>query len=103
MKKRVAFDASDTERIAELARLELSDAEKNRICSELGEMLLFVSALEGVDEVFGNDIGVTRRLSELRADEPSEAINYRNMGIDCILTNDYLKIKNALNEHFAKK
>lgn len=35
------------------------------------------------------------------ADEPSEAINYRNMGIDCILTNDYLTIKNAL-EPFTK-
>ena len=31
------------------------------------------------------------------ADEPSEAIRYRNMGIDCILTNDYLSIKNCLD------
>ena len=31
------------------------------------------------------------------ADDPKEATEYRNMGIDCILTNDYLKIKNALN------
>ena len=32
------------------------------------------------------------------ADDPEEAIRYRNMGIDCILTNDYLTIKNALKE-----
>ena len=36
------------------------------------------------------------------ADDPNEAINYRNMGIDCILTNDYLAIKNALENHFSK-
>ena len=33
------------------------------------------------------------------ADDPDEAILYRNMGIDCILTNDYLTIKNALSEN----
>ncbi len=31
------------------------------------------------------------------ADDPEEAIRYRRMGIDCILTNDYLKIKKALD------
>lgn len=30
------------------------------------------------------------------ADDPEEAIAFRKMGIDCILTNDYLTIKNAL-------
>ncbi len=30
------------------------------------------------------------------SDEPDEAKKFRNMGIDCILTNDYLQIKNAL-------
>lgn len=30
------------------------------------------------------------------ADDPKEAVKYRDMGIDCILTNDYLQIKNAL-------
>ena len=31
------------------------------------------------------------------ADDQEEAIRYRNMGIDCILTNDYLSIKNCLD------
>ena len=31
------------------------------------------------------------------ADTPKEALEYREMGIDCILTNDYLTIKNALS------
>ncbi|MCQ2437803.1 MAG: hypothetical protein MJ099_05355, partial [Clostridia bacterium] len=30
------------------------------------------------------------------ADDPEEAIRYRKMGIDCILTNDYLQISNAV-------
>ena len=30
------------------------------------------------------------------ADDPEEAKCYRKMGIDCILTNDYLTIRNAL-------
>ena len=37
------------------------------------------------------------------ADDPEEAIRYRKMGIDCILTNDYLTIKNALNESVTKE
>ena len=36
------------------------------------------------------------------ADDPEEAIQYREMGIDCILTNDYLAIKNALDGHSSK-
>jgi len=32
------------------------------------------------------------------ADDPEEAIRYRKMGIDCILTNDYLTVKNALEK-----
>lgn len=31
------------------------------------------------------------------SDDPKEALEYRKMGIDCILTNDYLAIKNALD------
>jgi glycerophosphoryl diester phosphodiesterase len=37
------------------------------------------------------------------SDDPEEAISYRNMGIDCILTNDYLKIKNAFAEESINK
>lgn len=33
------------------------------------------------------------------ADDPDEAVTYRKMGIDCILTNDYLAIKNVLDEN----
>ena len=36
------------------------------------------------------------------ADDTEEAIQYREMGIDCILTNDYLAIKNALDGHSSK-
>lgn len=32
------------------------------------------------------------------SDDPAEAIEFRRMGIDCILTNDYLSIKNALGD-----
>ena len=36
------------------------------------------------------------------SDDPEEAIGYRNMGIDCILTNDYLAVKNTLDDHLSK-
>ena len=36
------------------------------------------------------------------SDDPEEAIEYRSMGIDCILTNDYLAIKNALDDHISE-
>ena len=32
------------------------------------------------------------------ADDPAEALAYHQMGIDCILTNNYLQIKNALGK-----
>ena len=37
------------------------------------------------------------------ADQPDEAQKYLDMGIDCILTNDYLAIKNAVGQRLAKK
>ena len=37
------------------------------------------------------------------SDDPEEAIKFREMGIDCILTNDYLSIKNALEKHEENK
>ena len=32
------------------------------------------------------------------ADEPAQAVEYREMGIDTVLTNDYLTVKNALEK-----
>lgn len=37
------------------------------------------------------------------ADDPQEAIRYSDMGIDCILTNDYLSVSNALRGHWNAK
>ena len=34
--------------------------------------------------------------------DPEEAIRYIDMGIDCILTNDYLRISNAVRAHLSK-
>lgn len=36
------------------------------------------------------------RCNVFYADDPDEAVRYRRMGIDCILTNDYLNVSNAL-------
>jgi len=33
------------------------------------------------------------------ADDPREAVRYIDMGIDCILTNDYLRVSNAVRAH----
>jgi glycerophosphoryl diester phosphodiesterase len=37
------------------------------------------------------------------ADDPEEACRYIDMGIDTILTNDYLQISNAVRRHLAEK
>lgn len=37
------------------------------------------------------------------ADDPDEAVKYIDMGIDCILTNDYLNISNAVRAHLEAK
>jgi glycerophosphoryl diester phosphodiesterase len=37
------------------------------------------------------------------ADDIDEAKKYIDMGIDCILTNDYLKVSNALRPYFVEK
>ena len=36
------------------------------------------------------------RLNVFWSDDPDEARRFIEMGVDCILTNDYLKIRNAL-------
>ena len=35
------------------------------------------------------------------ADDPDEACRYLDMGIDCILTNDYLRVSNAVRAHIG--
>ena len=42
------------------------------------------------------------RVNVFWSDDPEEAVGYRNMGIDCILTNDYLNIYNAVENRLAK-
>jgi len=36
------------------------------------------------------------------ADDPMEAVRFVNMGIDCILTNDYLRVSNAVRAYIAE-
>ena len=36
------------------------------------------------------------------ADDPEEAVRYIDMGIDCILTNDYLRVSNAVRAYVKK-
>ena len=37
------------------------------------------------------------------ADDPEEAVRYIDMGIDCILTNDYLRVSNVVREHIKNR
>ena len=39
-----------------------------------------------------------KALTRKTSDDPDEAIRYLDMGIDTILTNDFLKIKNSTEE-----
>ena len=50
---------------------------------------------EMIDKAHDNGIQVNCFWS----DEPAEAIEFMKMGIDCILTNDYLAIKTALKDY----
>ena len=36
------------------------------------------------------------------ADDPDEAIELYEAGVDCVLTNDYLAVKTAFDNHFKK-
>ena len=37
------------------------------------------------------------------ADDPDEACRYIDMGVDCILTNDYLRVANAVRAHVRER
>jgi len=54
---------------------------------------------EMVDKAHAHGI----RCNVFWADEVERAKKYIDMGIDCILTNDYLKISNALRPYFVEK
>ena len=54
---------------------------------------------ETVDEAHKNGI----LCNVFWSDDPEEAKQFLDMGIDCILTNDYLAIKNAVASRLAKK
>lgn len=62
---------ADVEHIANLARLDLSDAEKEQYTSELSAILSFVEVLQGVDTAGVSPTShITATLDELRPDVP---------------------------------
>ena len=54
---------------------------------------------ESVDKAHAHGI----RCNVFWADDPAEAKGYLEMGIDTVLTNDYLAVKNACKDLLAKK
>lgn len=71
------------------------DIVKEAIELECGKVQLFKPYFnqEMVDLAHSNGI----KCNVFYADDPEEANRYLEMGIDCILTNDYLSIRNATN------
>ena len=65
----------DVEKLAELSRLKLSDAESDRYQKTLGDILVHVDRLQGYME--GKEAAIDRdvltAVSDLRADEPTVA------------------------------
>ena len=67
---------SEVERIAALARLQLSSAEAERMTSELETILGFVETLRGLDtEGVEPTAHVMSLATPLRADHPSEPLD----------------------------
>ena len=54
--------------------------------------------LKGVFKNEGLCYSTKKTLTRKTSDDPDEAIRYLDMGIDTILTNDFLKIKNSTEE-----
>ncbi len=70
-----AFNRTDVERIAALARLSVTDAEADRLASELEAILAYAEQLAGLDT---SDVEPTSHPIELptplREDEPEPAL-----------------------------
>lgn len=81
-----------TKKIADLARLELSDSELDKYSKEISSILEYV---ELIDEVDVSDIGFVSNLSDfegsvLREDEPGESLDIKEV------------LKNATNERASE-
>jgi len=66
----MAIDRSEVERIAELARLEIPEAEIERTAAELSEVLDFVTALKRLDLTGCEPTAFAPAEAPLREDRP---------------------------------
>ena len=66
----MAIDRAEAARIAELARLELSDAELDRVTIQLSQVLEFAARLDELDLAELEPTAFAPAGAPLRADEP---------------------------------
>jgi len=69
----MSLDRTDVEKIAHLARLAISDEEKDRYADDLSKILDLVAQMNAVDTDNVTPLAHPLRMAQrLRADEPSE-------------------------------
>ena len=79
-----------------MGRRPMDTSLKARMAPHLG-LLVIARIVE--------DAGHTVRIvnENVEADDPDEACRYIDMGIDTILTNDYLRVANAVKAHLKSR
>jgi len=77
----MAIRREEVERIAELARLELTESERERMAAELSKILDFIAALDRLDLAASAPSVFAPEGTPLRADEP----NGRRLATDAAL------------------
>ncbi len=75
MENKALLNIGDAERIAELAKLDFSALDVERICSDLNEMIFFASRLSELEKLEKKDFEGSFSLSSLREDKPSLGIS----------------------------
>jgi aspartyl-tRNA(Asn)/glutamyl-tRNA(Gln) amidotransferase subunit C len=76
----MSLTLSEVEHIAELARLELTDEEKQRFRQQLSEILEYAARLQSIDTSQTAASGaVTPAASRLRPDEPGPSLDLKEV------------------------
>lgn len=89
----------DIERLANLARIELSDTEKQTYLREIGAILIYVDQIKGVIAKVGEERQVGEIRNVMREDDRREDNNIRAEDLIAefpLRKNNYLQVKKIL-------
>jgi aspartyl-tRNA(Asn)/glutamyl-tRNA(Gln) amidotransferase subunit C len=94
------FSRAEVQRLARLARLELTDEELDLFARQLGDILAFARQIEAVDTTSVPDEAVTRAVDVLRHDEVGPSLDRSDvLGLapDPDRANGLFKVPRVLN------